>query len=291
MTTQLAPSPSVSTATARRRRRAGRVGTYLGSVVLGLFCLFPLLWMVLTSLKPDGEILSSEPVFWPSSFEFARYLEVLERGFTTYLTNSLIVSGLTTFFGVLVAATAGYALARLRMPLQRHLLLTVLATQMFPVVVLLIPFFTVMRNLDLLDSVVGLVVAYLSFSVPLAVWILRGFFRGIPAELEDAAQVDGCSRFGAMWRVVMPLAGPGLAACAIYVFISAWNEFLFALTFLSEDEMRTLPVALTSFVGRDATDHGSIMAASTLFTMPVVVFFLLVHRRLTEGMVAGAIKG
>jgi ABC-type glycerol-3-phosphate transport system permease component len=276
---------------ARLRRRTGRAGIYLAALVVGLFSVFPLFWMVLTSVKPRREIVTREPVFWPSTFDWDRYGEVLARGFTTYLGNSLFIAGVVTVIGVLVAALAGYSLARFNLPLKRYLLLVVLATQMFPVVVLLIPFFAVMRQLDLLNTYTGLIVTYMSFSVPLAIWILRGFFRGIPDELEEAALVDGCSRFGAMWRIVLPLAGPGIAACSIFVFIAAWNEFLFALTFTSSDSMRTLPVALQAFIGRDSADHGAIMAASTLFTLPVVGFFIFVHRRLTEGMVAGAVKG
>lgn len=273
------------------RRRAGRFGVYASALLVALFSVFPLFWMLLTSVKPRAEIVTRDPVFWPSAFQLERYGDVLARGFTTYLGNSLLVSVTVTFVGVLFAALAGYALARFDMPLKRYLLLLVLATQMFPVVVLLIPFFTVMRRLDLLNTYTGLIVTYMSFSIPLAIWILRGFFRGIPDDLEEAAMVDGCTRFGAMWRVILPLAGPGIAACSIYVFIAAWNEFLFALTFTSSDAMRTLPVALQAFIGRDATDHGAIMAASTLFTIPVVVFFLFVHKRLTEGMVSGAVKG
>ncbi|MFA9429499.1 carbohydrate ABC transporter permease [Egicoccus sp. AB-alg2] len=283
--------PRTSLRRSRAKRRAGRVATYLVAAVVGLFSVFPLFWMVLTSIKPRAEIVTRDPVFWPSEFQWERYGDVLARGFTTYLGNSLFIATTVTVIGVLVAALAGYSLARFDLPLKRYLLLVVLATQMFPVVVLLIPFFAVMRQLDLLNSYTGLIITYMSFSIPLAIWILRGFFRGIPDELEDAALVDGCSRFGAMWRIVLPLAGPGIAACSIYVFIAAWNEFLFALTFTSSDDMRTLPVALQAFIGRDATDHGAIMAASTLFTLPVVSFFLFVHKRLTEGMVSGAVKG
>jgi ABC-type glycerol-3-phosphate transport system permease component len=269
----------------------GRLGTYLGALLLGTFAVVPLYWMFVTSIKPRAEIITREPVFWPSTAEWHRYVSLLERGFTTYLTNSLLVTLSVTVLGRAVAALAGYSLARFDLPLKRYLLLVVLSTQMFPMVVLIIPFFTVMRSLDLLDSLVGLVIAYLSFTTPLAVWILRGFFRGIPEELEQAALVDGCTRFQAMRKVVLPLAGPGLASCGIFVFIAAWNEFLFALTFVKADAQRTLPVALTSFVGRAGADHGAIMAISVLFTLPVVVFFLVVHKRLTAGMVAGAVKG
>jgi ABC-type glycerol-3-phosphate transport system permease component len=162
--------------------------------------------------------------------------------------------------------------------------------QMFPLIALIIPLFVVMRTLNLLDTYAGLILAYLSFTIPLAVWMLRGFFRSIPPDLEDAAMVDGATRMGAMVRIVLPLAGPGIAAASIYSFISAWNEFLFALTFITEEQMRTLPVMLQSFVGRTQSDWGAIMAASVLFTLPVIAFFLFVHRRLTQGMVQGGLK-
>lgn len=272
-------------------RVTAAVLTYLAAAVVALFAVFPLVWMVLTSLKPQADIVTAEPVWWPAEFQWSRYRRVLDAGFTTYLRNSLLVAAGTTGLGLLVASFAGYALARFRLPLRRYLVLVVLATQMFPTAVLLIPFFIVMRNLGLLGSLWGLVIAYLAFITPLMIWILRGFFLSIPDDLEDAAMVDGCTRFGAMWRIILPLAGPGVAAVSIFAWIAAWNEFLFALTFIRSDSLRTLPVGLTQFAGRDATDHGAIMAASLLFTLPVVVFFLLVHKKLTTGLVAGAVKG
>jgi ABC-type glycerol-3-phosphate transport system permease component len=268
----------------------GRVGIYAAALVAGMFAVFPFLWMILTSVKPNPEIFTATPVFVPSEIVLERYAAVLRRGFSDYLVNSIIVAVSTTVAGVAVAALAGYALARFRMPLRRYLLLLVLSVQMFPLVVLIIPLFVVMRNLGLLDSHLGLIIAYLSFTTPLAVWILRGFFKGIPPDLEEAAMVDGATRFGAFLRVVLPLAGPGLAACGIFVFIAAWNEFMFALTFINDQRLHTLPVALQAFIGRASIDWGAIMAASVLFTLPVVVFFLVVHKRLTKGMVAGAVK-
>lgn len=277
----------------RRRPRhiLASVATYAAALVVGAFAVMPLYWMVLTSVKPREEVRTAEPVFWPSELALGRYADVIDRGFFGYLANSLIVALTVTILGVAFSAFAGYALARFDLSVKRYLLLLVLATQMFPMVVLIIPLFTVMRNLDLLDSYTGLIITYLSFSTPLAVWILRGFFQGIPLELEDAALVDGCTRFKALTRIVLPMAGPGLAACSIFVFIAAWNEFIFALTFISQDDMRTLPVALQAFTGRTGIDHGAVMAFSTLFTLPAVVFFLFVHRRLSTGMVSGAVKG
>jgi ABC-type glycerol-3-phosphate transport system permease component len=291
MTATSAPRPVMTAARARRRRRLTSVLTYAAAIAVGLFAVFPLFWMVLTSVKPNSEIITPEPVWWPSSFEFDRYPAVLDAGFTTYLRNSLLVAAGTTLLGLVVATFAGYALARFNLPLRRYLVLLILATQLFPLVVLLIPLFIVMRNLGLLGSLWGLVLAYLAFITPLTIWILRGFFLSIPNDLEEAAQIDGCTRFGAMWRVILPLAGPGIAASAIFAWIAAWNEFLMALTFIRGDELRTLPVGLAQFAGLEQTDQGAIMAASTMFTVPVVIFFLLVHKRLTTGMVAGAVKG
>jgi ABC-type glycerol-3-phosphate transport system permease component len=274
-----------------KRRPTATIGIYVAAVVVGLFAVAPFLWMLLTSIKPEGEILQRTPSLWTAHPEFGRYSDVLHAGFARALRNSLIVATGTTIAGVAVAALAGYALARFDLPLRRYLLLLVMGVQMFPLVVLIIPLFVVMKALGLLDSWLGLVIAYLSFTTPLAVWLLRSFFETIPKELEEAAMSDGATRFGAMVRVIFPLAGPGLAATAIFSFIAAWNEFLFALTFVKKENLRTLPVALSAFVGRSQADWGLIMAASVLFTVPVVIFFLFVHKRLTTGMVAGSVTG
>jgi ABC-type glycerol-3-phosphate transport system permease component len=274
-----------------RRSPLRTVALYGAAAAVGLFAVAPFAWMLLTSIKPDAEILRSTPVLWPSAPTFARYGEVLDAGFTRALRNSLLVAGATTLSGVTVAALGGYALARFALPLKRFLLLGVMSVQMFPVVVLIIPLFTVMRRLDLLNSWTGLVIAYLSFTTPLAIWMLKSFLETIPKEMEEAAMSDGATRVGAMVRVVLPLAGPGLAATAIFSFIAAWNEFLFALTFMTKESAKTLPVLLQAFVGRSQADWGLIMAASVLFTLPVIGFFLAVHRRLVEGMVSGSVTG
>jgi ABC-type glycerol-3-phosphate transport system permease component len=274
-----------------RRSPAATLALYAAVFAAGAFSLFPFLWMLITSVKRDAEIFTPRPIFVPGSPTLGRYAEVFADGnFVRALLNSAIVATSTTVLGVAAAALAGYALARFRLPLRRYLLILVLSVQMFPLIALIIPLFVVMRTLNLLDTYAGLVLAYLSFTVPLAVWMLRGFFRSIPPDLEEAAMVDGATRMGAFLRIVVPLAGPGIAAASIYAFIAAWNEFLFALTFISEEQMRTLPVVLQSFIGRTQTDWGAIMAASVLFTLPVILFFLFVHRRLTEGMIQGGIK-
>jgi ABC-type glycerol-3-phosphate transport system permease component len=275
----------------RRRRVIQRIFIYVAAIAVGIFAVFPLYWMAVTAVKPQSEIITPEPVWWPSELVWDRFPQVIDRGFGRFLRNSLIVAVTTTAIGLVVATMAGYALARFRIPLRKYLALVILATQLFPVVVLLIPLFIVMRNLGLTGSLWGLVVAYLAFITPLMIWILRGFFLSVPNELEEAALIDGCTRFGAMRRVILPLAGPGIAAVSIFAWIAAWNEFLFALTFVRSESLRTLPVGLAFFVEQERVDHGAIMAASLLFTLPVVIFFLFVHKRLTTGLVAGAVKG
>jgi ABC-type glycerol-3-phosphate transport system permease component len=274
-----------------RRSRRATVALWLAALAVGGFSVAPFYWMLSTSIKAEGEIVARTPVLWPSDPTLERYGLVLEAGFSRALVNSALVALGTTAAAVALAALAGYALARFRLPLRRYLLVLVMSVQMFPTVVLIITMFVVIRREGLLDSHPGLVLAYLSFTCPLAIWILKSFFETIPPELEEAAMIDGATRMGAMRRVILPLAGPGLAACAIFSFIAAWNEFLFALTFVKDERMRTMPVALQSFVGQAQADWGMIMAASFLFTIPVVAFFLLLHRRLVQGMVAGAIQG
>jgi ABC-type glycerol-3-phosphate transport system permease component len=277
----------------RPRRLAGRVGMYTGALLVAIFAGFPFLWMILTSLKPGAEILTATPVFWPSEVTLDRYGRIITGGFGQYLVNSAIVTAGTVALSVSAAAMGGWVLARFRIPLRRYLLILVLAAQMFPAVVLLIPIFMIMRDLGLLGSYPGLIIAYLSFTTPLVLWIMRGFFRGIPVDLEEAAMLDGATRAQAFRKVILPLALPGVAATSVFGFNAAWNEFMFALTFtLNTPRRQTLPVALVQFQGRDlAADWGMIMTASVLFTLPVIVFFLFAHRHMTEGMVAGATKG
>jgi ABC-type glycerol-3-phosphate transport system permease component len=186
---------------------------------------------------------------------------------------------------------AAYALSRFDIPLKRVLMMLVLMTQMFPLVVLVIPLFVVMRNADLLGTYFGLIVSYLAFSVPIAIWVMHGFLVGIPAELEHAARTDGATRLGAMWRVMLPLAAPGLATCAVLSFLEGWKEFMLALTFMNEESRKTLPVTLQSFVGRGDTDWGAVMATSVIYTLPVVVVFILLRKHLMRGTMAGAVKG
>lgn len=265
---------------------------YVAALLVSAFALFPVYWVAITSLKPRSEIYTKTPDLWPNDPQWQRYPDVLGEGHVgRALTNSLIVAGVTTVICVIVAAMAAYALTRFDIPLRGALMMLVLITQMFPLVVLVIPLFVLMREADLLGTYWGLVASYLAFTVPLAIWIMRGFLLTIPEELEHAARIDGATRLGAMWRVMLPLAAPGLATTAVLCFLEGWKEFMLALTFMTEEEKKTVPVVLQSFVGRGDTDWGSIMATSVLYTLPVALVFLVLRKHLMRGTTAGAVKG
>jgi ABC-type glycerol-3-phosphate transport system permease component len=265
---------------------------YAAMLAVSAFALFPVYWVAITSLKPRSEIYTRTPDLWPSDPQWHQYPRVLGEGHVgRALLNSLIVAGATTVVCLIVGAMAAYALTRFEIPFKRVLMMLVLMTQMFPLVVLVIPLFVIMRNAQLLGTYAGLVVTYLAFTVPLAIWVMRGFLVGIPDELEHAARTDGATRLGAMWRVILPLAAPGLATTAVLCFLEGWKEFMLALTFMNEETRKTLPVVLQSFVGRGDTDWGAIMAASVIYTLPVVVVFIVLRKHLMTGTTAGAVKG
>jgi ABC-type glycerol-3-phosphate transport system permease component len=260
--------------------------------VISAFALFPVYWVAITSLKTRSEIYTRTPDLWPNHPQWHTYAHVLGEGHVgRALLNSLIVAGATTVLCLLIGSLAAYALTRFDIPLRRVLLMLVLVTQMFPLVVLVIPLFVLERKTNLLGTWSGLVLAYLAFTVPLAIWVMRSFLLAIPEELEHAARIDGATRLGAFVRVILPLAAPGLATTAVLCFLEGWKEFMLALTFMSDEERKTLPVVLQSFVGRGDTDWSSIMATSVIYTVPVVVLFLLLRKHLTTGRMAGAVKG
>jgi len=263
---------------------------YLLIAVIVVYAVFPFYYAILTSFKSGTALFKID--YWPTSFSIDNYLTVMTKGnFPLNLLNSLVVSVSVVIISLLLAITAAFALSRVRFRGRPLLLLVILSVSMFPSIAVLAGLFEVIRVSGLYNSAGALIFSYMIFTLPFTVWVLTTFMRDLPLEIEEAAMSDGATRFGAMVRVIFPLAGPGLAATAIFSFIAAWNEFLFALTFLKKESLRTLPVALSAFVGQEQADWGLIMAASVLFTVPVVIFFLAVHRRLTTGMVAGSVTG
>lgn len=262
----------------------------LGVTGVLVFTLFPVYLMVVTALNAEAN--AGSRTLWPEDWTFRNFAYVVgEGGFGRYLTNSLLVALATVLGGALLALLAAVAVARFRFRFRTSVLVMVLIIQMVPVEALVIPLFIQARTFQMLDSLFGLVVVYLAFSLPFAIWTLRGFVAAVPVELEEAAYLDGAS-WGRMVRsVLLPLVAPGLVATSVFSFIVAWNEFIFALTFMSDDQNYTVAVGLRRFFGQHATDWGAVMAASTLITIPVMVFFVIAQKRLTDGLVAGAVKG
>jgi len=267
------------------------------AVIVAAVTVFPIYWMVLSAFKPTGEIQSADPRLWtlrPTWDHFGTALGV--SGFGRYFLNSLVVALCVVALASVISFLAAVALTRYRFRWRTTILVLFLIAQMVPVEALSVPLFFQLRELGRtvpgvgLNTLGGLVLVQLAFSLPFAIWMLRGFVAAVPEELEEAALIDGASRFTVLWRILFPLIAPGLAATAVFSFITAWNDFLFAKTFIiSATERQTLPAALLVFFKPDENDWGAIMAASTLMTLPVLVFFLLVRRRLAAGL-GGAVK-
>ncbi|GAA4142289.1 carbohydrate ABC transporter permease [Actinomadura keratinilytica] len=257
---------------------------------------FPVLWMVSTAFKPNTEIFSTTPRPLPAHPTLQHFDLVLNGGiaevpFWVYLRNSALLALGTVLVSSLLALLAATAVARFRFRFRTTFLIMLLVVQMVPIEALVIPLFLDLKRLDMLNSLAGLLVVYIAFAVPFAIWMLRGFVAAVPRELEDAAAIDGAGPVRTFVTVLLPLVAPGLVATSIFSFITAWNEFIFAFTFLDDQDRYTLPIMLQFFFGRSGNAWGPIMAASTLLTVPVIAFFLLVQRRMVAGLTAGAVKG
>jgi len=276
--------------------RRGQLVVDAVCVVLAVVVAFPLYWMVLAAVKPAGELQSASPLtFAPTLDSFRRVLDV--ENFGLYFVNSVVVALAVVALSLLVSFLSAVALTRFRFRGRTVLLVMLLVAQMVPVEALTIPLFFLLRSFGQavpafgLNQLGSLVLVHLAFSLPFAIWLLRGFVAAVPVELEEAAALDGASRFRFTWQVLFPLVAPGLVAASVVSFIHAWNDFLFAKTFIiSGTENRTLPLGLLVFFKPEEQDWGAIMAGSTLMTVPVLVFFLIVQRHLVTGM-AGAVKG
>ena len=270
----------------------GLLVTYVLLLLAVTVILFPVFWMVSSSLKPDTELFARNMTMLPIDWTLQNYRNVwLNTDFPAYFFNSFKVAAISTFLSVLVSMYAAYALARIRFVGRYAYGLLLLVTQMFPHILLVIPLFIVIRNIGLFNTHAALVIAYTAFSLPFNIWLLRGFFEAIPEELEDAAAIDGASMLGTFHRIILPLAGPGLAAVTMFSFIRAWNEFLFALVFLQSHELFTLPIGLASFQEEFTFRWDLIMAGAGIITLPVLFFFLLMQKFIVQGLLGGAVKG
>ena len=273
-------------------RWAGRLTLFL----MFLFTVLPMAWMFLTSIKTQFAALQYPPQLWPTEPTFKNYWRLINPNdsigheFLRYFWNSLYVSFATTVLGVAVAVPAAYAFSRFRFPGRSFLFFTVLVRNMFPAVVFLMPLFLLMRWMGLVNTHGSLILTYLTFGLPLSIWLLKGFFDNIPIQLEQAARIDGATRFQAFLLIVMPLSTPGIIATSIFSFIGAWNEYVYAYTFLSKQDSMTLPVGIQRFFTEFATDWPGLMAATFLMSVPVVVLFLVLQKYFVRALTEGAVK-
>ena len=290
-------SAVATTARAPRRRRRWRTVRRRCWDLLGLaifvVMVFPVFWMISMALKPDDEINSATPTWFSFSPTLDHFRDAMDRPyFWDTVRNSLIIVSIAVLASIVIAFLAAVALAKYRFGGRKLLIVLMIGILMLPQAGLVIPLYVVLAKYHLVGTMTGVILTYLTFVLPFAVWTLRGFILGIPKDLEEAAMVDGSSRLGAFVRILLPLAAPGLVATAVFAFVTSWNEYIFASVLLSDQSDQTVTVWLAGFYGGSRnTDWGGLMAASTLTAIPVIVFFLLVQRRIMFGLTAGAVRG
>ncbi|HYE90580.1 MAG TPA: carbohydrate ABC transporter permease [Terriglobales bacterium] len=272
------------------RLQTGLAYGFLG--LLMVLVLFPFYWMTITSFKSEDQMRSLVSMFWPSPVVLENYWQLLTRtDFMTWYGNSAIVAISSTLLATAVGTIGAYALARLKFMGRAFMSSTVLITYLVPPAILFIPLYAQIRTFGLSDSLAGLIATYPSFSVPFVTWLLMGYFESIPVELEEAAMIDGATRFGAFRRIILPLAAPGVLAAGLYAFTQAWNEFLYSLVFITNVKLRTLPVGLSTFITGDVYGWGYLMAGAVLTTLPVIAVYIYLQKYMVDGLTAGSVKG
>jgi arabinogalactan oligomer / maltooligosaccharide transport system permease protein len=297
----LSPETLASTRRAPRGRRMGKrpwyssLALHVGLAGAALIAVFPVLWIGISSFKPQQEIIGqAELNVWPDEWTWSNYRNVITNNdyeFVHWFWNSIAIALVTTVIGVFLAATAGYALSRWRFPGYRAALNSFLITQMFPAAILLVPIYNIIVNLGLLNTKGALILTYSSVAVPFCVWMLKGYFDTIPISLEEAGRIDGLTPFGTFWKIVMPLSLPGIAVTSFYSFITAWNEVAFANIIMTENETYTLPVGLRTYVFQFDQDWELLTAGSMLVLVPAAIMFLIAQRYLVSGLTRGGVKG
>jgi multiple sugar transport system permease protein len=253
--------------------------------------LIPTLWMVSTSFKTNEEVMISPPVWIPNHPTFESFIRIWrDYPFADYFLNSIYIVIASTFISLVFSALAGYGASRFKFPGKGAFLTFLLVTQMFPSIMLLIPFYKVLKTFGLIDTHEGLIVVYISFAIPFCTWMMLGFFQGIPKELDEAAMIDGCSRMRTFFQIILPLSLPGLAATAIYSFLMGWNEYMFAFVLMTTESMKTLPVGIGQLNGYYKIAWNDMMAASIISSLPLIILFLFMQKYFISSLTAGAVK-
>lgn len=271
--------------------RARKIGELAVNATIALFALAPLLWGLSSSLKPTNEILRVPPELIPSRVTFAHYATLIENDLLHYAANSAIVSAATVFICLATGTFAGYALSRFSFPGRGFVMLIVVAVMSIPIASLLVPTYTLIANLGLLDTRTGLVLLYTAYELPIVIWIMLGYFNTIPRQLEHAAMIDGYGRFDAFRKVILPLSGPGLIASGLFVLTAAWNDFVVAVVMTSAEAVRPLPVAVYFYLGFFGREWGPLLAASMVSIAPIIVIFVIFQRYFISGVTGGSVKG
>lgn len=280
-----------------RPGRPYQIFIHVAAFVAATAILAPFLWLLYSSLAGQSDLLTRPLRWWPEQWTLDRYREIFsaDKGsaalFRDALLNSFLVATGTVMISLVIGILGGYALARLRFPLRRSTLMAFLVTYMLPPISLIIPLYLLMARLGLLDTKIGLIVVYCSLAIPFTLWTMSNFFGSLPVELEEAARVDGCTRLGALFRVVLPLSRPGIVATALFGFLLCWDEFLYSLIFTSTSQAKTIPVAIAEFTGRNAVDFGLIAAGGVLAALPPLLLTMFFQRYLLDGLSSGAVKG
>lgn len=274
-----------------RQKATSRALLMLMQLLLAIAVLLPFLWMLSVSLKPVSEPFAIPARLWPDHPTFDNYVTAFRPEFRTYFLNSIIVSFSSVAITVTLALLAAYSFTRTQLAIITVLIGAVVLAQMFPHSAIIVPLYKMMRGAGLLNTYWSLIIAYVSVTLPVAIWMLRGFLLKLPVSLEESAAIDGATPLRVFWDIVVPLARPGLIAVSVYVLIVTWQEFLFALSFTSTKEMRTLPVGLNDFIGQYGIRYGELMASSVMVSLPVMAVFFFLQRYFVVGITAGAVKG
>ncbi len=274
----------------RGRAAQGVINYSLLAVAVVLF-MFPMYWIIVSSLKTSPELFAVPPSLFPRTFTLRWYVEVFTQSrIPGYFLNSFIIAGVTTIASLALASLAAYSVTRFRYPGQPVVLLALLLTYVFPPILLFIPLYLILSQFGIIDTYLAGIVTHTTITLPFSVWLLRAFFQSVPKEIEESARIDGCSRLGVLFRVVLPLVIPGLFSTGIFSFILSWNEYLYASVVLPSEAVRTIPVGIAELVSQYDIRWGAMMSAATLTTIPVVIMFLLIQKHFVEGLTAGAVK-